>query len=257
LLQPEDQKDTEQNQPARTKRLPKKAFSSYRDFYYFSKMGWSPLDTENTQKNRRGHTRDYLEGLHWVLQYYHEGCPSWDWYFPHLYSPLCTDLVNLDEFYTANEDSVEVDEGGYKRFCFDRGTPFPSLVQLLSVLPPQSASLLPDALSELMLHPSSPLAQYYPRTFTSDPNGKRQPWEAVVQIPFIDGDELLDTVEQIMKSEEELLSKAERRRNMPGELHHFVPPGRAKGMLANWELVGVPLMTRRKEPTQRRRGGKK
>ena len=79
-----------------------------------------------------------------------------------------------------------------------------------------------------MTEPSSPLAPYYPSDFDSDPNGKRQPWEAVVKIPFIDGDELLEVVEKILDADEkavagELLSNAERRRNLKGQSHTFVP----------------------------------
>ena len=84
-----------------------------------------------------------------------------------------------------------------------------------------------------MLHPSSPLIEYYPPDFTSDPNGKRQPWEAVVEIPFIEAGVLLDTVEQILEKDSEeggqLLSPAERRRNMRGKSHLFVPPGFPNG----------------------------
>jgi 5'-3' exoribonuclease 1 len=52
-----------------------------------------------------------------------------------------------------------------------------------------------------MIHPSSPLTHYYPPDFTTDPNGKRQSWEAVVQIPFIDADVLLDTVKAILEKD--------------------------------------------------------
>ena len=81
-----------------------------------------------------------------------------------------------------------------------------------------------------MLHPSSPLISFYPPDFTSDANGKRQAWEAVVEIPFIEAGILLDTVEQILEkddsgSENQLLTPAERRRNMRGKSHLFVPPG--------------------------------
>jgi 5'-3' exoribonuclease 1 len=151
---------------------------SYRDFYYETKMGWSASDRNRTLFRRRAHVRDYLEGLHWNLNYYHNGCCSWDWYFPHLYSPLCTDIVNLDEFYDVGGG----DEEGFMTFPFELGTPFPSLAQLLSVLPPQSAGLLPKPLAELMINPASPLTSYYPPDFTTDPNGKRQSWEAVVQV---------------------------------------------------------------------------
>jgi 5'-3' exoribonuclease 1 len=209
------------------RRHPDSAARSYRDFYYESKMGWSPKDRNATLFHRRQHVREYLEGLHWVLNYYHNGCRSWDWYFPYLYSPLCTDMVNLDEFYDASQEGDE-----YKTFHFESGTPFPSLAQLLSVLPPQSAELLPEPLAELMIHPSSPLNPYYPQDFTTDANGKRQSWEAVVQIPFIDADVLLDTVERVMEADEKaddeskLLSNAERRRNVPGKNHVFIAPHR-------------------------------
>jgi 5'-3' exoribonuclease 1 len=196
---------------------------SYRDFYYETKMGWKPQDRSRTLFRRRAHVRDYMEGLHWVMNYYHNGCMSWDYFFPHLYSPLATDMVNLAEFYSGTPD-----EDGFCAFDFEMGTPFPSLAQLLSVLPPQSAELLPKPLAELMLHPSSPLAEYYPPDFTSDPNGKRQSWEAIVQIPFIDSGILLGTVDQIINADtdgSELLTNAERRRNLLGKDHLFIPPG--------------------------------
>jgi hypothetical protein len=66
--------------------------------------------------------QSYLEGLYWVLIYYHKGCGSWTWYYPYLYAPLASDLVNLA--------SIEVK--------FEAGRPFTPLLQLLSVLPPQS-----------------------------------------------------------------------------------------------------------------------
>ena len=205
------------------RKYPTNRSRSYRDFYYETKLGWPAADRDRTLFRRRAHVRDYLEGLHWNLNYYHNGCCSWDWFFPHLYSPLCTDCVNLDEFYDG-----EGDEDGFKAFAFDRGTPFPSLAQLLSVLPPQSATLLPKPLAELMLEPSSPLTEYYPPDFTTDANGKRQSWEAVVEIPFIDADTLLGTVNLILEkdknAEKPLLTKGERMRNKPGEAHLFIAP---------------------------------
>ena len=195
---------------------------SYRDFYYETKLGWKPQDRCRTLFRRRAHVRDYLEGLHWNTNYYHNGCQSWNYFFPHLYSPLATDMVNLGEFYD------HADEEGFCTFEFEHGTPFPSLAQLLSVLPPQSADLLPKPMAELMLNQASPLLEYYPADFESDPNGKRQSWEAIVKIPFIDADMLLDTVEKIIRADDSgknLLTAAERRRNVRGKDHVFVAPG--------------------------------
>ena len=241
-----------------SKQNPYDSSRSYRDYYYSTKLGWSPQTEDETRMNRRAHVRDYLEGLHWVLNYYHNGCPSWDWYFPHLYSPLATDMGNLHEFY-ENPEGDDKDEG-YRRFPFEQTEPFPSLAQLLSVLPPQSAELLPKPLSELMVHPSSPIADYYPREFTTDANGKRQPWEAVVQIPFINAEVLLDVTNAILEEQDTLLTPAERRRNVRGESHTLVPIRENGGSEADFEnlpedpsLAGNPR-NRRFKPSNRRTG---
>lgn len=38
---------------------------------------------------------------------------------------------------------------------------------------------------------NSPILDFYPQEFESDLNGKKQEWEAVVKIPFINQDRLL------------------------------------------------------------------
>uniref|UniRef100_A0A7R9ZLD0 Xrn1 helical domain-containing protein n=1 Tax=Craspedostauros australis TaxID=1486917 RepID=A0A7R9ZLD0_9STRA len=80
-----------------------------------------------------------------------------------------------------------------------------------------------------MLLPTSPLINFYPPDFKQDPNGKRQPWEAVVQVPFIESDILLETVTQVLDEDKKtggtLLTPAERRRNVRGKDHLFKPPG--------------------------------
>lgn len=204
------------------------AVKSYRDYYYAAKLNYRGDDVA---RSRRQTARDYLEGLHWVLRYYHHGCGAWSWYFPHLYAPLATDLVNLREFY---ED--EGDEHGFRALSFRLSAPFPPLGQLLSVLPPQSAGLLPAALGELMTDPRSPLAPFYPPDFETDANGKRQSWEAVTKIPFIRSDALTDALRDVLDRDDAesdadddderraLLSRAERRRNRLGAAKTFVPP---------------------------------
>lgn len=190
---------------------------SYRDFYYKEKLNVT------TRKERRAMVRDYLEGLHWVLHYYHKGCPSWEWFFPHLYSPLATDMVNLHEFYEST------DADGYAAFKFEKGKNLSPLAQLLSVLPPQSADLLPRPLAELMLDPNSPLAEYYPKDFTVDQNGKRMSWEAVVKIPFIDSKVLIETLEAVLNDTniERMLTNGEKRRNVEGEVKLYTPQSEA------------------------------
>ena len=45
-----------------------------------------------------------------------------------------------------------------------------------------------------MTDPASPIIDFYPPDFELDLNGKKQDWEAVVLIPFIDQQRLLDTM---------------------------------------------------------------
>ena len=93
----------------------------------------------------------------------------------------------------------------YLSLSFNKEKAMPSLAQLLSALSPFSVSLLPQPLAELMIHPSSPIAQFYPKEFTTDPNGKRQPWEHVVRIPFVDESLILQEVERIVTHEKECM----------------------------------------------------
>lgn len=45
-----------------------------------------------------------------------------------------------------------------------------------------------------MSDPASPILDFYPRSFEADLNGKKQDWEAVVKIPFIDEQRLLSAM---------------------------------------------------------------
>ena len=78
---------------------------------------------------------------------------------------------------------------------FEVGKPFTPLLQLLSVLPPQSANFLPSSYASLMKEPESPILEYYPNEFEVDANGKKNSWECIVRIPFIDEEKLLGAVE--------------------------------------------------------------
>jgi len=47
------------------------------------------------------------------------------------------------------------------------------------------------SLKDLMYDPNSSILDFYPLEFEQDLNGKKQDWEAIVKIPFIDEERLL------------------------------------------------------------------
>lgn len=100
--------------------------------YYREKLGCF------TSLERRAVVDVYLAGLLWVLDYYYRGVSSWTWFYPYHYSPMCSDLVDLD--------SIHVE--------FQLGAPFLPFQQLLAVLPAASADLLPKPYKVRMTTPS-------------------------------------------------------------------------------------------------------
>jgi 5'-3' exonuclease len=139
--------------------------------YYEAKFG---------ETNASEIVAEYVRGLCWVLRYYTLGCPSWGWFYPFFYPPCASDLAHCD---------------GSGLDDFVLGEPFKPLVQLMAVLPPQSAHALPAKMQELVVSPDSPLHDYFPVRFRVDLCGQRKTWKGVVLIPFIDASLLLETIE--------------------------------------------------------------
>ncbi|XP_026838294.1 5'-3' exoribonuclease 1 [Drosophila erecta] len=177
---------------------------NYKRNYYRNKFNRDP---QSDLLEELGH--HYVNALQWVLDYYYRGVQSWDWYYPFHYAPFISDLRNIEQ--------VQID--------FQMGTPFLPFQQLLAVLPTASCKLLPAAYHDLMVLPSSPLAEFYPLEFESDLNGKKHDWEAVVLIPFIDEGRLLAA----MLPCEEQLSLAERERNRHGPMYLYNYSAEAQG----------------------------
>jgi 5'-3' exonuclease len=114
----------------------------------------------------------YIQGLQWVLTYYTTGCPSWKWYFPYQYAPTASTLK------THVETVQSVKYGNTKP-----STPFQ---QLLSVLPPKSAKLIPSPLDKLLTDETSPLREFCPDKLVIDITGKRKEWEGITILPMVD-----------------------------------------------------------------------
>ena len=189
-------------QRARIDGIPEYATEKYYATYYWEKFKID-VNAAGFQGKLEYLRQIYMEGLHWVLQYYHNGVSSWNWFYPQFYAVLASDMVNLR--------NVSV--------SFQRGKPFEPLTQLMAVLPPESADFLPRPMADLMRNSDSAVADFYPSDFEVDANGKRNSWEAIVIVPFIDEDRLLSAVSKIDNETE--LTPTEQIRNQFGETAWF------------------------------------
>ena len=143
----------------------------YADRYYEQKFGVDPANIEFRHKVARA----YVEGLAWVLLYYFQECPSWDWFYPYHYAPFAADFVNI----------------GDMKIVFEKGTVFKPFEQLMGVLPAASRQALPEQFHDLMTDPESEIIDFYPEDFVVDLNGKKFAWQGVALLPFIDSKRLL------------------------------------------------------------------
>jgi 5'-3' exoribonuclease 2 len=165
----------------------------YAERYYQQKFGVDPSD-----KEFRHHVgRAYVEGLAWVLMYYSQGCPSWEWYYPYHYAPFAADFVDL----------------GKMRISFEKGRTSKPFEQLMSVLPAASRQAIPEIFHDLMTDKESEIIDFYPEHFEVDLNGKKMAWQGVALLPFIDMPRLLAAVEKRYA----LLSPEDAARNSVGQ----------------------------------------
>ncbi|KAH8601378.1 exoribonuclease 2 [Bisporella sp. PMI_857] len=164
----------------------------YADRYYEQKFGVDPTDIAFRHKVGRA----YVEGLAWVLLYYFQGCPSWDWYYPYHYAPFAADFSNLKDM----------------KISFKKGKIFKPFEQLMGVLPAGSRQAIPEVFHPLMTDPDSEIIDFYPEDFVVDLNGKKFSWQGVALLPFIDSQRLLDA----MAKKYPLLSPEEAARNGVG-----------------------------------------
>jgi 5'-3' exonuclease len=153
-------------------------FIGYKKAYYAKKLDIHTSEEINTL------CQEYIKGLQWVITYYCEGIPSWNWYFPYNYAPL------LDDLYRCS---------GYVYCPYLPSKPLEPFEQLLAVLPPQSNQLLPKPLRSVMISKASPLCIYYPETIEVDVSGKRAEWEGIAQLPIMDLQLLRRTYKEMSK----------------------------------------------------------
>ena len=138
--------------------------------------------------------QNYLEGLHWTFQYYTKGCQDWRWHFPYSCAPSCEDifqyLVSLREKSQPLQLTSEI------------RPPLETSVQLLSMMPPSSYSLIPHECRSLMTDKDSSIADYYPKKFHVEFLYKRYFHEAVLYLPKIEISRIEMAIQSVLNKED-------------------------------------------------------
>jgi len=127
----------------------------------------------------------YLHGMQWVLSYYTSEVPCWNWYYPYHYAPFASDLFNYVDTMKVNVRN-------------EYSKPFNPFLQLLCILPPKSANLLPVPFDKLLTHEKTPLKSYCPEEVKIDLSGLKHEWAGVVLVPFINQNKFNEVYNRVL-----------------------------------------------------------
>lgn len=182
-------------------------FERYRKLYY----------EKHFDKNFeiRDVCKKYFQTLQFVILYYMNGMPDWQFFYPYHYSPLLIDLVENFEMFNPNQ-------------TFDIHHPLSPYEQLLSVLPKKSKALLPLSLQHLM-NEDSDISKFFPTNIEMDCDGVRQEYEFKVLVNFVD----IKKIQDVYKMKRQLLSESEKEINKFGHTFEY--------KLVNNNIVKIPF----------------
>jgi 5'-3' exonuclease len=170
-------------------------FENYKKEYYLTKM---KLKTEEEIKKV---CIEYIEGMQWVLTYYVNGVPNWNWYYKNSYGPFLSDIAIYMEHY--NKPS----------YMGKKSKPYTPFMQLLCVLPEKSKNLLPESLQNIMYHKNT--ENFFPKNMDHieiDLDGKHNSYEGVIELPIIDHDLLEKEYNKFVKE----IDDKDKKRNIIG-----------------------------------------
>ena len=138
----------------------------------------------------------YLVGLQWILTYYTKEVPSWRWYYPYHYAPSSSTIINY--------------MSSYSKPRYHKGLPSPPIMQLISILPPQSSDLLPKSMQNVL---KTNLKKFCPDKIEVDLSGKKQEYQGIVLLPFTE----YKVIQKVYDEYVDKLDKNELKRNIIGK----------------------------------------
>lgn len=134
------------------------------------------IDKPELHKFANNMVQHYIIGLKWIIMYYLDKCPSWDWYYPYDHAPFLTDIVR---------DKTIIDTV-FTQLIFQLGAPLSPFEQLLTILPKQSAYLVPEQLRKIMTNVNGSASHLYPVDFKLDMIGKKKYWMCTPILPKLE-----------------------------------------------------------------------
>jgi len=133
--------------------------------------------------------KEYLEGISWVKHYYLNDCPDWLWLYKHHQAPFITDLYQ----YLLSNPIPEIK-------ILDNKYSIKPLEQLMMVIPPEFASILPVECRTIFKNPN--LKKYFLDDYDFDIFMKTKFWMVYPEIPNPNYTDFMKEINKIKLSEE-------------------------------------------------------
>jgi 5'-3' exonuclease len=149
--------------------------------------------------------QEYVRGCQWIFTYYNGVVNDWSWIYPFNYSPFAMEIAEY--IHDAQQPVV----------CSTVISPFE---QLLCVIPPKSAHILPYPLNTL-LQTSVVLEKYCPSSFIVNCEGKKYEYEGIVELPIID----ISSIKQEYFKHVSMIDPLDIKRNIPGKNFIYTKSG--------------------------------
>jgi 5'-3' exonuclease len=126
--------------------------------------------------------KEYITGLCWTYAYYKRLPKPFDWYYPYGYPPTLLDISNYLQGTMHEWDQLQTEWKEKHK----RPTWLEPGVQLLCILPKESAELLPPKFREFMFESSKGLTYMYPCEYPIQTYMHVHLWECAPVLPTLD-----------------------------------------------------------------------
>lgn len=159
--------------------------TNWQQRYYWGTMKIDATKEEEIQKI----CFNYLQGLEWTFKYYTKECPDWRWSYEYHYPPLFQDLQRYTPLFSHE----------YFPSSFQSLPAVHPYVQLCYVLPRTNLQYLPSLLQEQLLQKFS---HWYPNEAEFIWAYCKYFWEAHIDLPCIDINELTKLIDTFQKTKQ-------------------------------------------------------